>query len=90
MQHDLGTGLMQNSSASNGNAIANKKELSLKLSPTFYKYIFPLILASMSLIGVSIAVFLTFSQFTLSPKQALKQQQKIVSPQKAQEYSSAK
>ena len=90
MRHDLGTGLMQNSSVSNGNAIADKKELSLNFSPTFYKYIFPLILTSMSLIGVSIAIFLSFNQSTLSPKQALKQQQKIASPQKAQEYSSAK
>lgn len=90
MQHDLGTGLMQNSSALNRNAIANKKELSLNFSPTFYKYIFPLILTSMSLIGVSIAIFLSFNQFTLSPKQALKQQQKIASPAQDQEYSSAR
>lgn len=87
---DLSTGLMQNSYASNGDAIADKKELSLNLSPSFYKYGVPLMLASISLIGVSIAAFLTITQFTLNPEQALKQQSKTDSPQKAQEYTSAK
>lgn len=83
---DLGTGLMQNSFGSNGDAIANKQELGLQPS-TFYKYGVPLILASISLIGVSIAAFLTITQSTLNPEQALKHQSKIDSPQKAQEYS---
>lgn len=76
---DLGTGLMQNATEF-ASKPRDPKARQFKLSPGAYKYIFPWLLASMSLIGVSIAVFLTFSQSTLSPEQAFKRQFRLLPP----------
>ncbi len=78
LQKDLGSGLMQNSPESIGKASAVKKTPDLNLLPSIYNYILPLLLASISLLSVSLTIFLAFSQYKLGSEQAFKNQSNIL------------
>lgn len=68
---DLGTGLMQSSEPMSKPSLAEKIP-DINSPPVFYKFILPLFLVLISLVGVSFALFLTFSQYQLGSDQALK------------------
>lgn len=91
LHKDLGTGLMQNSSELMGKASVFEKTPNLNLQSTIYKYVLPLLLASLSLIGISSALFLTFSQY-IGSENALKNQVNILLPvvEKPQNYTNTK
>lgn len=96
LHKDLGTGLMHNSSEFMSKASAFEKIPNLDLHSTIYKYIYkyvlPLLLVSISLIGISSAMFLTFSQDKLGSENALKNQVNILLPvvEKPQDYTNTK
>lgn len=96
LHKDLGTGLMQNSSEFMSKASAVEKRPNLDLHSTIYKYIYkyvlPLLLVSISLIGIISAMFLTFSQDKLDTENAFKKQLNILPSvvEKPQDYTNTK
>lgn len=92
LHKDLGTGLMQNSSELISKASAVEKTPNLNLPSSIYKYILPLLLVTISLIGVSFALFLTFSQYKLGTEKAFKKQLNILPPvvEKPRNYTNTK
>lgn len=92
VQQDLGSGLMQNSPELMGKASADKKAPALDLPSIVYKYVLPLLVANISLIGVSVALYLSVNQYTPSLEQAFKRQLNILSPavDNSQDYTDAR
>lgn len=77
-QQDLGSGLMQTSSELLHKPSLVKNAPRPKLAAIIYKYVLPLMLASISIIGVSFALFLSFRPHTFNLEQAFRKQLKVL------------